>query len=284
MKAKAIIALLVLSWVLAGALIYVHQGRVQLIKLPPPSLAKWYKPQSERHIWLHNMFNLRREMQAVEYYANTGEAALLAEWTNGLNEHYLKIAEMVPEWAGRLDVATMDELLAAQQANQFDAIGSKLEKLQQNCKSCHDQYRTVSAALYRAPDFKDMTMDSTHSLGESMTMLNAQVNQIKIAIHAQDNKRAASALSELRSGINDTGALCISCHEHLPQEYPDASISTALDDLQMQLESGTTKQQGSALGTLAVTACAQCHGTHRIAYDMRNLLSEEPSLMELIKH
>ena len=38
------------------------------------------------------------------------------------------------------------------------------------------------------------------------------------------------------------------------------------------------------LGTLAVLACARCHGTHRIAYDIRQLFVDRQSWVELIKH
>ncbi len=284
MKAKAIIALLVLSWVLTVALVLMHKGRVQLVKLPPASLAKWYKPQSERHVWLHNMFNLRREMQAVSYYANNHQATQLAEWTSSLQKHYQKIAEMVPEWERWLDFTVMDALRDAQQANQFEVVAEQLEKLQISCDSCHEQYRAVTAALYRAPDFSDISLDTSRSLHESMIELNEQVNHIKIAIHAQDHERATGALEELKTGITDLGKMCVSCHEYLPKDYPDAAIIAAMDDLEVSLESGTKKQQSRALGMLAVTACAQCHGTHRIAYDTRNLLGKERGLIELLKH
>ncbi|MCK5336958.1 MAG: hypothetical protein KAQ67_12390, partial [Gammaproteobacteria bacterium] len=32
---------------------------------PPASLEKWYKPANKRQVWLHTMFRLRREMQAI---------------------------------------------------------------------------------------------------------------------------------------------------------------------------------------------------------------------------
>ena len=285
MKARVIISLLVLSWVLTVALVFMHKGRVQLVKLPPASLAAWYKPQSERHVWLHNMFNLRREMQAVRYYAETRQATQLAEWNNSLREHYQKIAEMVPEWKSQLDFNALDALLKAQLAGQFEAIVPQLKQLQKSCDSCHEQYRAITAALYRAPDFSNLalTADGAH-LDESMRTSNEQVNRIKIAIQAQDKQRATAALGELKTGIQELGNLCVNCHEHLPKEYPDGAIDAASDDLAAQLVSGSVKQQNRALGMLAVTACAQCHGTHRIAYDTRKLLSKKPGLLELLKH
>jgi len=284
LKTKILISLLVLSWVLAGALVYLHKDRVQLVKLPPESLAEWYKPLNKRHVWLHNMFKLRREMQAVEHYAALEQAEPLALWTERLNENYQEIREMVPEWGGRLDQDVMSRLLVAQQKNQYAQVEVLLGDLQKSCDSCHVQFRAVTAALYRAPDFAQLQLKDSETLPETMKGLNTQVNNIKIAIGAKDQAWALKSLSELKTGINEMGAMCESCHTYLPKTYPDTVVETALDELHTALLSGDVKQQGEALGKVAVSACAQCHGTHRIAYDTQQILGESPGFIELLRH
>ena len=284
MKTRIIIGLLVLSWMLAGALVYLHKDRVQLVKLPPESLAQWYKPRSERQVWLHNMFKLRREMQAVAHYATLEQAEPLALWTNRLSQHYQKIREMVPEWSSRLDQDAMQNLRTAQQANNYERVATSLEQLQQSCDSCHTQFRAVTAALYRAPDFQDMRVKESESLPETMKALNTQVNNIKIAIGAGDQEWAMSSLSRLKVGMEEMDTFCENCHKHPPKTFPDTATNTALNELYAALVTGTTKQQGRALGTLAVTACAQCHGTHRIAYDTLSLIKAKPGIIELLRH
>ncbi len=76
---------------------YIHQDRVIVLKKPPASIAQWYKPQNKRQVWLHTMFKLRREMQAVEIYAKIQDAEKLQKWAAKLNQDYHKIAKMVPE-------------------------------------------------------------------------------------------------------------------------------------------------------------------------------------------
>ncbi|GAW95822.1 MULTISPECIES: hypothetical protein [Colwellia] len=44
------------------------------------------------------MFKLRSEMQAVEFYAENEDAEHLHKWTGQLNEHYLKIGDMLHTW------------------------------------------------------------------------------------------------------------------------------------------------------------------------------------------
>lgn len=281
---RIIIAALLGTWILALAIVYLHKDKVQLVATPPESLAQWYKPENKRHVWLHTMFNLRREMQAVKYYSESGQTELLADWTDRLSEHYQKIGEMVPEWQKRLNIDAVTRIESAQQSNQLNDIPEALVELQESCDSCHDRYRAVTALLYRAPDFSAWNEAPTFALTESMKTLNQQINTIKIAAEAGEQDRALTALSSLRNGMNDLGSQCVDCHEHTPKDYPNQAVSLALDDLQSKLETGDSKQQAKSLGTLAVTACAQCHGTHRISADSRNLLQKEVGLLELLKH
>ena len=81
--------------VFSGA-VYIHKDKVILLGKPPQSLAKWYKPENKRQVWLHNMFKLRREMQAVRFYADRKDGKGLEGWVSDLGRHYLEIGEMVP--------------------------------------------------------------------------------------------------------------------------------------------------------------------------------------------
>ena len=71
----------------AGGLVFMHKDRVILVKTPPTSLAKWYKPENKRQEWLHTMFNLRREIQAIEIYTDSQEPENLNKWVTQFSEH-----------------------------------------------------------------------------------------------------------------------------------------------------------------------------------------------------
>lgn len=58
----------------------------------------------------------------------------------------------------------------------------------------------------------------------------------------------------------------------------------SLIDLEQRLKTGSIREQGEALGTLAVKACAECHGTHRLAFDAKILLNKKKHWRELLKH
>ena len=81
---------------------------------------------------------------------------------------------------------------------------------------------------------------------------------------------------ELVKGMRVLGDTCVSCHKNEKRRYSDNEINEALASLKHSLRAGTLKEQGKDLGTLAVQACARCHGTHRIAYDIRTMLTDKP--------
>ena len=281
-----IITLHIILFAFIANVIYTHTDFVNAVKVPPSSLSQWYKPENKRQVWLHNMFKLRREMQAIEFYAKNKDPVRLNKWTNRLNEHYLKIADMVPEWKDKLSSQILADLNKQVEQDKFDDIPKTLEDLSQNCQSCHTDYRVTTAALYRAPNFSKITLtsDSTISYTQHMDMLSKQVNQIKIATEDGMKGLAIGSLSELIQGMNSLGQTCSNCHKDEIEAYPSKAMTESIKQLGQSLEAGTLKDQGRALGTLAVQACARCHGTHRMSYDARKQLSEKMDWGQLIKH
>lgn len=270
--------------VIVGGIVYIHKDRVSMIKNPPASLAQWYKPGNKRQVWLHNMFKLRREMQAVRLYSDNNDAKHLEKWVPLLSEHYLKIAEMVPEWKNKLDMEAISYLQKSAESNRYQDVSHALDDLNKSCKSCHADYRVITATMYRAPDFSSMDISPSTSLKKHMKALTQQVNQIKIASEDGMKDIALTSLSGLKKGINALGETCANCHKKDTKVYPGDAINKTITSLEESLRTGTLKDQGRALGTLAVLACARCHGTHRLAYDARRIFSDKRDWLELIKH
>lgn len=284
MRWRYIIILQVIILLLSAGLVYKHQDKVTLVKTPPIELALWYKPENKRQVWLHNMFKLRREMQAVEFYAQKQDAEHMNKWAQQLNEHYLKIADMVPSWQKKLALKTVTELKKHSEAKNFSSVLVQHKILQKNCDSCHDDFQAITALTYRTPDFSNIKITSELSFVEHMDTLTRQVNQIKISAQDGNNSLALSSLSALTDSMTILGGSCVDCHKKNRQVYPSEMMNKTLKSLKVSLESGTAKQQGRDLGTLAVLACARCHGTHRITFGAKQQLVKEVSIKDLLKH
>jgi cytochrome c556 len=278
---------ILLQCLLIGAVagvIYIHRDQVAVVKKPPASLAQWYKPQNKRQIWLHNMFKLRREMQAAQHYADQNDAGHLEKWVAQFSEHYLKIGEMVPEWKKKLNVEAVSSLQQSAREHRFEGVSRALDDINKSCKSCHTDFRAITASMYRTPDFSPIKVNPSTTFKAHMEKLTKQVNQIKIASEDGQKDVALSSLSDLRTGIQTLGETCVNCHKKDTRTYPNDTISKTISSLEQSLKTGTLKDQGRDLGTLAVLACARCHGTHRIAYDIRKTFTDKPNWLELIKH
>ena len=264
--------------------VYIHQDRAVVLKKPPASIAQWYKPHNKRQVWLHTMFKLRRELQAVELYAKAGDAKNLQAWAAKLNTDYLKVTDMVPEWQARVDTQALADLQAHVAGNRFADVGKAVARLNDSCKSCHTDFRAVTAAMYRAPDFTNVKVEGAETLTAHMQSLSQQVNRIKIGFVDGRDDAAQAAFAELSDGMNRLGGTCATCHKGAAITYPNAAITTAMTTLEQSLRTGDLQDKGKALGTVAVLACAQCHGTHRLSSDARKLLTADPDWRELLKH
>lgn len=249
------------------------------LALPPASIAQWYKPQNERQVWLHTMFSLRREMQAITEYAAADEQALTQKWVERFAGHYLKIAEMVPEWKDELDYQWLERLQLAAGTGDRDVIERALRKIGQGCNACHREYRAVTAMLYRSPAFGDIHIknsanESTEQFADVMEQLSLLINRIKIATDDDRPGVALASLRELRTRLADLGESCATCHKDpAPRErFLGKLTNDALQNLERGIKQGDKKLAGRSLGGAAVYACARCHAVHRAAYDMRETL------------
>lgn len=273
----------ILALVIAG-LVYKHNDKAVIIKTPPIALAQWYKPENKRQVWLHNMFKLRREIQAVAFYAQEKDQKHLDKWAASLNKHYLKIGEMVPSWDKKLATSTLENLKNHVAQQNYTGVLTAVDNLQKNCDSCHSDYREITALTYRAPDFSAIEVEPLLPFNTHMQSLIKQVNQIKIASEDGMTELALSSLTDLKKGMQQLGEVCTDCHKQDKQSYPSEEMSNTLLSLENSLKTGTLRDQGMDLGALAVQACARCHGTHRLTSGAKDLLSKEQSLAELLKH
>lgn len=249
------------------------------LALPPASIGQWYKPQNERQVWLHTMFSLRREMQAISEYAAADEPALTQKWIERFAGHYLKIADMVPEWKDELEYAWLERLESAAVAGDRSGVERALRKIGQGCNACHREFRAATAILYRTPDFGNITIKkstdgSVDNLADVMEELSSLINRIKIATDDGRQAAALASLQQLRSRLDDLGESCAGCHKDpAPRErFLGKLTGDALQDLERGLKQGDKKLAGRSLGSAAVYACARCHAVHRAPYDLRDKL------------
>lgn len=245
----------------------------------PDSLAEWYKPENKRQVWLHTMFAMRRELQAVREYTELQDAERLRKWTERLAQHYRNIPEMVPEWEDEVDLVTLERLELAAGEGDFKETAAAAKRLGRTCRSCHNEFRALVAARYRGPNFGGFKIQdssgSEQEYGDHMKGLSRTLNRVKIASEDERWEVASRALSSLRMELGRLGETCSVCHEDdAPRErILGAEAQASLDEIAAGVHAKEPKQVGRYLGQAAVQVCARCHGVHRILSDLTERLS-----------
>lgn len=240
-------------------------------KKPPASLEKWYKPGNKRNVFQHNMFKLRRELQAINHYRAEEDLAHTQKWVTEFVEHYRKIAEMVPEWKSELNLKKAKQLELGAKEGNYKNINSAIKKLQKSCRDCHESYRTQVAAIYRVPDFSQINvlLDGEETdYNRFMKLLMRDVNRIKIFADDNNKIKAKNSFDDLKNKITTLRSSCNNCHkgDKAKDYYLGKETAELMDKLETSIESGNS---GRPLGEFAVQACAHCHGSHRIVYDLK---------------
>lgn len=276
-KNMKFITLLVVIW-----LTPVYADPMVSLKQPPDSLEQWYKPANKRQVWLHTMFRLRREMQAITEYAEQKDQKAMQKWIERLDKDYSKIAEMVPEWEEDIKPRLLSELEMFTKKGDMARVGKTLEMIGRTCDDCHTYYQPLVIATYRSPHYNDIKLkgsdDKEHSFEDNMEALSASVNRILIALDDGQKPVALQARQTLLDQLQTLGESCNSCHKD--DEYPrerilGAATQKRFTTLQASISEGRVKDSQKLMGEIAVTVCARCHNTHRIVSDLRNALLPE---------
>ncbi len=252
------------------------------LDLPPASLEQWYKPANKRQQWLHTMFKLRREMQAISEYVDAGDQPRQLEWAQKLRKNYYRAADMVPEWKADMRLHQVDELLDAIKNNRPDEIKEVQEKLAGVCQKCHRKYRAITAAIYRSPDFSDIRVDDTGAnkklaYKEAMEQLSLSMNRIVINIVDQNYTAARASADELEKRMTRLGDTCHECHKNdsAKERLLGEENRARFRNLSELIRSEKREKAGRTVGEIAVAACARCHSIHRSTSAIRRVFQKK---------
>ncbi len=240
----------------------------------PDSLGQWYKPINKRQVWLHTMFSLRRELQAIEEYATAKDLPHVRRWGEKFLTHYKRLPEMVPEWRDEVEPGDAQRLQDALEAGDFGRVDGAVDRLQRNCRNCHREYRALAALRFRSPDFSKLRIDGEQASGKDYGTAMNDLSRIKIASEDQRWPAALDASRSLRAQLAGLQTSCESCHDDrsASEGILGQHAQGILDRLDTALQQQQEKETGATLGEAAVAICARCHGIHRSLSDLRQQL------------
>ena len=276
---KLIPAFLLLNLVINNCITPAFADTPVSLATPPASLEKWYKPANKRQVWLHTMFRLRREMQAIREYAKQNDRPGMEKWITRLEKDYNKIADMVPEWEEEIKPRLLPELEMFAEKGDTLRVAKTLKMIQRTCDDCHSIYQPLVTAMYRSPHYDDIQVKNINNIPQSfednMEDLSASLNRILIALDDGHKTIALQSRQNLSDQLQNLGDSCNRCHKD--DTYPHERIlgkatRQHLETLRASINEERVKDSQKLMGEIAVSVCARCHNTHRIVYDLRNAL------------
>jgi cytochrome c556 len=279
---KFFTTLLFLHLVIGACITPAYADNRVSLNSPPASLEEWYKPANKRQVWLHTMFRLRREMQAISEYAKLDDRPSMEKWIKRLDKDYNKIADMVPEWEKEIKPRLLDDLEMFAEKGDTYRIGKTLKMIERTCNDCHSTFQPLATAIYRSPHYDDIKIKDLNGkeqgFEDNMEELSDSVNRILIALDDGHKSIALKASQDLANQLQNLGKSCNTCHKK--DEYPRERIlgkttQHHFETLQTNINEWRVKDSQKLMGEIAVTVCARCHNTHRIVYDLRNALLPE---------
>jgi cytochrome c553 len=275
-----IVKLLLLCLLALPALPALAEEAAARIVLPPPSLAGWYPPQKDKPEFFLHMLGLGRAMQAASEYAVLQDQPRLVKWAERLTPAYRRVATMVPEWEGEIELQWADRLLAAARAADYATVDKALDRIGTSCRSCHNEYRPAVRVLYHVPDYQQALVEDSDSLEEVpypkvMGALARDMNRIAIATEDGRREVVSTAAESLVRGARDLGASCAGCHgKDAVGDRLFAEAPAAFDVLLGAVDTGDGPQVSAALNRIGGGYCTACHAIHKPAAVIRAELAK----------
>ena len=152
-------AFLLITLIIGAGIAPAYAGTQSSLDTPPASLEEWYKPANKRQVWLHTMFRLRREMQAISEYAGQKDHVSMKKWISRLDKDYNKITDMVPEWEKEIKPRLLPELEMFAKKGDTPRVAKTLKMIQRTCDDCHEDYQPLVTAIYRSPHYDDIKIN-----------------------------------------------------------------------------------------------------------------------------
>ncbi len=240
------------------------------LKEPPESLSKYYPPNSENYEYLFNMYKASTAFTGLIDNLKNGDWINANKWVKVLQESYLKISEMVPEWKKYLRKKEMNALVKAVQKKDGQAIQIYANAVGKSCTSCHSKYLVSTKILYHYPTYDLITLEDPITR-EDLSVedyMKKMTNSLKLLnVYLSDGKKDDAIKSGIAFAKRFKGLtqMCTECHTNKLSEeiYFGKDINKHLKAFLKGVKKVDQKIINKELGFIEFNNCSKCHNVHQ---------------------
>jgi cytochrome c556 len=249
------------------------RGRVAeleaMVGPPPASLDQYYPPEAEGPVYLARMHQLAALLTAVGIDLGEQDMDNVQGGFAQFREEYVAVSQMVPEWAHDYPIEPVDQLGAALETGDPDAIGAAFQEIGAVCHSCHVVHLPKAYFRYRFGDFMALRLTEPTSgrelrYPELMREIDAGLTGAVVDVMQGQPELAREHYDTFRARFELLGTVCAACHTTERRYFVDAEVWQKIDALGAALAQAQPDPQEvqHAAQEIGEESCGKCHLVH----------------------
>jgi len=260
-----------------------YAGSTVKLKSPPEELSKYYPPNSEKPVFLYNMYGISTAFTAVFVNIKENDWENAKKWAYKLKEGYLKIGEMVPKWDKLLRKKEINQLVKAVEEKNPSKVQKFAQIVGKSCSSCHGRFKLSTQIKYHYPSFdlvslEDPVSGMEYSIHDYMKKMTNDYKLTKIYTFEGEFKKAYKSANSFAKRFLSLTQSCSECHTNKIVEdvYFGKETQEKLNKLKSAIRSKDKALTFKTIGQIG-GACYKCHNVHEIPAMLKEKLEGEHS-------
>jgi len=235
----------------------------------PSSLARLYPPSAREPLYLERMLALSSTLSGIAADVLENDLDHARANRARLEQQYLEVAQLVPEWESRFPTEPLDALGAALAASDPARCMQAIESLGASCHDCHREAMVPVQLAYRWQSFRDVACTDPATGGaigyvKLMRDLDLGLSGVVADVDQGQPERARAYLELFRTRFDQLEQSCAFCHAGKRAYYVDATVRRNVDALGTALEQSPLDPEHvrGLVQEVGAKSCGQCHLVH----------------------
>lgn len=251
------------------------------LETPPENIGKYYPPKSEKFEFLNTMYAMSTAFTGLMTNVQEKDWKNAEKWVKILEENYIKVGKLVPEFDKGLRKNEMTALVNAVKSKDMQGIQENAQAVGKSCSQCHQKYMLTTKIIYHYPSWSMINIDDpiTRTALETEDYMKKMTDSMKkLRVYVDDNKqeKAVVEANNFAKRLKALSQSCSECHTNKLSEqiYFGKDMDEKLNALINAVKSNNKQEINKNLNWISVNNCSKCHNTHQTTAIMKDILTK----------
>jgi hypothetical protein len=249
-----------------------------VISPPPPSLNKFYPPESKTPRWIEQMHKISGAFGGVFVDMKESDWKNAEEGGQRFLEAYTEASKWVPEWKDYFDLKAAQEFSDSVISHDPKQIRKASGPVAKTCSKCHSNNYLPVWAKYHMPSVKKIKVvdpigDKELDYRAYMYKLSSNFKEITVNFSQEQYTSVFQSINNFQKRIKELRSVCSKCHVSewsrsavsVRQFFVNNNILEILQDMKKELATGepNPKKFWKSVETIRIQSCKKCHLVHQ---------------------